>query len=101
MKDTHKLIERIIDKEIKLAKLEKELINMKSQLQNIQEHCSHDFDEYVYTPEITEYDKTSRHYHVPPKIVDKWSRTCQRCGLVETTTNINIMEKILKVKARE
>lgn len=101
MKDTHKLIEKITDKEIKLAKLEQELINMKAQLQNIQEHCQHEYDDYTYTPEIIEYNKTDRHYQIPPKIVDKWSKTCQYCGKTETTTNINIIEKLLKVRTRK
>lgn len=71
---------------------EKELENMRRE----QSTCNHDWDEIKYDPEIKkvacefEQNRQGVDFWITPtkwedKKLDRWSRTCKKCGKVEYT----------------
>jgi len=76
------------------------LASAEAQLRSIQATCQHEWSEPEYTPEVREaYRTEDLHGHfiegqaprmvtVPREEKPKWTRTCRRCGKVETTTTV-------------
>jgi len=83
-----------------IAAQERRLETDKAKLRNLQSTCDHDWSEPKYTPDVREAYSTEdlhghfvegqppRMVHVPREEKPKWTRTCRRCGKVETTTTV-------------
>lgn len=76
--------------------LKVEYENKLAELRKEQNNCSHDWEEPKYDPEIQKIPRYEDHWvgvdYMPTicgfteKKIDRWSRTCCKCGKVEYTT---------------
>jgi len=81
--------------------LEEKLAEKRRALQTSEQNCPHEWSEPKYDPIIREamtipgdppgtggIDHRGP-YHIPSSRVERWTRTCQRCGKVESTTTVD------------
>lgn len=97
------MLSKIHQLRLDIQKNELTLLNLKTELTQIEKDCSpHDWDEPIYNPIRTEAytipaapigimgaSWRRAEMHVPATMKKRWSRTCRLCGHVEHTTNTN------------
>lgn len=75
--------------------LKREYENRLAALRKVQANCTHEWGKIEYTPEIQNIPKFEDRYigsdYMPEfvgydhKTIDRWSRTCKKCGKIEYT----------------
>jgi len=82
----------------RVAHLRGELRTAERDLDNFVRNCDHQWGETKYTPDIRKAYTTQGDppgtmgidwqgpCHVPREVTKKWTRTCELCGHVDTTT---------------
>ena len=92
----------------RVAHLERELQAARWSVDSIERDCKHQWSDPEYTPDVQEAYTIPRvegfgshpprpAHHVPREETPKWARTCDRCGMVETTTHMT--EKVTKTQS--
>jgi hypothetical protein len=100
--DTRKIMNDPFELRKKITSLSTELESAKKELGEIERRCQHDWNDPVYTPEHHEAHRIPGDppgtmgvdwrgpLDVPAKTIPKWTRTCKRCGMPETTTQTEV-----------
>jgi len=83
----------------RVERAKRELESAERNLANLERTCQHAWSEPKYTPDVREGYYASNtmgpirngkpvlpDVYVPPETTPKWTRTCSKCGLTETTT---------------
>jgi len=89
--------------EQEIERLERQLGASRAELTKIRAECDHRWGDVVYDPEIiggyvipptpgSGSHPPSPEVQVPRQETPKWFRTCTRCGLVQATTEAQIIE---------
>ena len=88
-------------------KISDEILQLQKRLEHLkalQMNCKHEWENPVYDPEIKQIMKYVEDYHIQTEYfykevptgryetIDRWSRTCKKCGLKQYTKESNIFE---------